>query len=507
MNNTKILVLIILLAIALRAPNINSYFAGDEIDTFGPVKSYLTLGDFRQFNDCNGEPLYNYTHPPLRFVLYSLWGQLFGLSNIVFHILTLIFSLVTILLVFLISRSLFNEKVGLIAAFITAISRYNIYVTEIISTDTIHTSLLITLSVFLFLKYKKDKNKIWLICFYLSIITAFLFKFSAALIIFPLLVYSFIYTRKSFRKDLVLLIFVVIFGLIILYSVSLTFNNNEIFETPLSVSINYSTASQTNINNFISNKIFGVSAVTWQLTPFLGILFLLTIIKIKKTKEFYFVLSWALIPMVVLILFFGGDVQRFVGFATIPIFILVAKYLENINFKSPFLFLGIILTLLISFIIGLNDLAIYHNIWIIAAIYVLSLVFVIPGKVRNHLLLGGVIALGIYLVVGTTFIVTIGSKSVRTLSEEIIERGWPPKEVWTTKDIAYYISPKNETTTNCYLESLDPQFIKRNNIKYIAFYSTVNRKSDINAILPLCKESRELYINGYLTGFLCEIKT
>src|SRR3989338_2230496 len=114
-RNWQLVALILLLALLLRLPNIGANFAGDEIDTAGPARSFATTGDFRVFDDCNGQAYYNFMHPPVRMLLYSGWAALFGFSNVAMRLLPTLFGIGSVFLIYLLGKEMYSNKVGLIA--------------------------------------------------------------------------------------------------------------------------------------------------------------------------------------------------------------------------------------------------------------------------------------------------------------------------------------------------------------------------------------------------------
>jgi len=66
-------------------------------------------------------------HPPLYYVLLHCWILAFGESDVAIRLLSAIFGIFAIPMVYLVGRTIFSEEVGLIAALILAVSPFNVY--------------------------------------------------------------------------------------------------------------------------------------------------------------------------------------------------------------------------------------------------------------------------------------------------------------------------------------------------------------------------------------------
>lgn len=66
------------------------------------------------------------THPPLYYFILHFWIGLFGTSEFAVRLLSLIFGILAIPMIYVFGRRLFTRDVGLICAFILAISEFNI---------------------------------------------------------------------------------------------------------------------------------------------------------------------------------------------------------------------------------------------------------------------------------------------------------------------------------------------------------------------------------------------
>ena len=183
----KIVICIIILAFFIRLIAINQYFTGDEIDTVGPARSFVLLGDFKVYDTSDGA-YYNFTHPPIRTLLYSYWAGIFGFSNMALRLIPIIFGTLFVLVVYFIGKNLYTENIGIIAAFMAAISRYILWFSDTASVDTGH-FLFTTSTVFLFfIIYLKNGKKENFLVSSLFLTISILTKFSTLIIFIPILV-------------------------------------------------------------------------------------------------------------------------------------------------------------------------------------------------------------------------------------------------------------------------------------------------------------------------------
>ena len=496
-RNWQLVALILLLALLLRLPNIGANFAGDEIDTAGPARSFATTGDFRVFDDCNGQAYYNFMHPPVRMLLYSGWAALFGFSNVAMRLLPTLFGIGSVFLIYLLGKEMYSNKVGLIAALIAAISRYHIYGSNLVSTDTGHFMFTTTAAVLFFVIYaKRGGNKHLVTSLALSVVSM-LTKFSTIIIFIPIIVAG--YLHKKRKMTLLHIIATFVASALIMLGIAAALGNSGIFYEPINGFIGYSQSSSPSFGSLVYDKIFKLATISWQMTPFFAVLLLLALASLykRKDKNFLILASWLVVGFLIIFIPFGQDTQRYFLMMLTPAFVITAKYLDGINFRDKKIYIVAALLLALAAAVGLNDLMGYYQPIYLGAFYALAVVAL--AKNRRQMLFAGFIGLSIFFTFSGN-LTQIGSQAVGQLSHDAAE--YPYREVWTSKDVAYYLTPQNETIRHCYLGSLDKGFIRENNIEYIAFYSTVPRQADMDAVA--C-EKKPIVVNGYPMGFTCKI--
>ncbi|MFA4827316.1 MAG: glycosyltransferase family 39 protein [Candidatus Shapirobacteria bacterium] len=106
---------IILLIFGLRLIGINQSLWLDEAVSANVVKNYDFGGIIKNFSP-------NDFHPPLYYLALKLWTNYFGYSVVSMRLLSILFSIITIYLVFLIGKKIKDEKFGYWAAIMTGLN-------------------------------------------------------------------------------------------------------------------------------------------------------------------------------------------------------------------------------------------------------------------------------------------------------------------------------------------------------------------------------------------------
>lgn len=207
-NYKIILILIIFLAAFLRIISLNKIpvaFNHDELLSTYESYSILTTGcdqwsnllplRFKAFGDYP-PPLYFYFNVP--FVL------IFGLNEWVVRLPAAILGILTVWFVFLLVKELFeNKTIGLLAAFLTAISPWHLHYSRM-GWPAIMVPFLITLGLWLFfsgLNHQK-KHRIYLAIIFISLSA---WTYTPAQVFVPLLLFGlFIFYRKRVEKKVIL---------------------------------------------------------------------------------------------------------------------------------------------------------------------------------------------------------------------------------------------------------------------------------------------------------------
>lgn len=140
------------------------------------------LADFKQLVKAN--PIFYYYDNP---VLFYFIGRL----------LMVFFAIITIYLVYLVAKKLFNKPVGLLAAFCLNISPLHLEHSRFIRPDITATMLVMFSLYFLFRFIDEDKNTKWLILSSLFAGFSIAAKYTSGVIIFPILIHCLVNDSKE----------------------------------------------------------------------------------------------------------------------------------------------------------------------------------------------------------------------------------------------------------------------------------------------------------------------
>lgn len=137
---------VIIFGFLLRVISLNQSFWLDEA-TSGLVVRNFNLGEIvTKFSPGD-------FHPPLYYLLLKVWSYIFGTSEIALRFPSILFGLLTVYLVYLIGKELFNKRIGLTAGILLATSGLHVYYSQEARMYSLVT-LLISYLVYLFLKKK-----------------------------------------------------------------------------------------------------------------------------------------------------------------------------------------------------------------------------------------------------------------------------------------------------------------------------------------------------------------
>lgn len=141
----------------------------------------------------NAGILSTHSNPPLFFYLTDLAYNLLGYTTLASRFWPLLCGTMLIGVIFLISRKLFNSKVGLFAAFFATFSNFLVRMT--FSEQSLVVFFLSFLGVYLGMLYLDSKNINWIICSGVFFGLALLTKYNAPFIILSFLIFSAYYMK------------------------------------------------------------------------------------------------------------------------------------------------------------------------------------------------------------------------------------------------------------------------------------------------------------------------
>lgn len=518
MKSFHILLIILFIAFLVRATFIGTYFTGDAIDTIGPARNYVEIGRAAVYATGSSEKVrfgyidnglyFNFTHPPMRVVLYSLWASMFGFSNVIIIFLPIIFGLLSILFIYFIGKEIYSERVGLIAVVISAVIRYHFY-GSIIGFGDNFLMFTVAASVYFFYIYLKTTKIIYVLPFTIFTALGFLTKLSVLTTIPIFVVMLFLFKDKiKLTRSVFFLVLAVVASLLALYfsypiTEHFTGVQNEEFNFFDSYVGTFFAATK-GYQDLMYEKAFYVLSYAWQFTPFFAALVVLSAVRLKRDKSYYTLLSWLIITFLIGFVSSGQDFQRFMIIAIAPGVLLVARYVSDLTGNQlKYIMISGIAIFALAYVTGLSDMAPYYSHLLVVFFFLLAIVISFLPKNRQ-LLLGASIGLSLFFLFGTTFLVNINSATVQQITNQVKERNYPYYDLWTDRDISMYLAPEGEPS---FFRSpvLNEDFIKTHNVTYIAIYS-IYKENHILDISRLCEDKPFFTkINGRSVGLTCKI--
>ena len=300
--------------------------------------------------------------PPLYYIIMNLWVKFFGNSEFSLRFPSLISSTLSIIFIFKLSKVLFGEKVGLIAALLLSVSPYSInYAQEAKMYAMLW--LLGILSFYFFYRFSKD-NKFRSLLLYVIFTTMCIYTLYVGfifMIIQNILFFTFL-NREQYKKWLL--------GQLIIILLYLPWINIFLYTTIHKVGIGWITkiTNPLKILPRIFRDVIGISignknlisSYLYYLYSFLAISAVVTFKNIKYKRQLlnfkrndYLIIAWITLPIIIYFLIdifyfpiFG--VTRYMGFIHIPLIILFSKGLNKYNLKVKSIILFFILLIIFS---------------------------------------------------------------------------------------------------------------------------------------------------------------
>ncbi|MFH1210170.1 MAG: glycosyltransferase family 39 protein [archaeon] len=133
---------------------------------------------------------------PLWFYLTDIGYKIFGVNLLTSRLLSIIFGALSIIIIYLLGKEMFNEKIGLISSFLLTFSSFHILITQ--AEMDVPMTFFIMLSLYFLVKFFKDAKSLNYILSIILLIIAILMKTIAAVFI-PAYVIFIIYF--NYKKD------------------------------------------------------------------------------------------------------------------------------------------------------------------------------------------------------------------------------------------------------------------------------------------------------------------
>lgn len=124
------------------------------------------------------------SHPQSEFLLFKIYTNLFGIEKFLVRLPFVIFGIISIFLVYLIAKKLFNKKIGLLSSFLFAISPFHIYLSQETRPYTFHIMISLIAILFLVNYIKFKRNKDLNLAFLFAIIASYFHYFGLFIVAF-----------------------------------------------------------------------------------------------------------------------------------------------------------------------------------------------------------------------------------------------------------------------------------------------------------------------------------
>ena len=107
--------------------------------------------------------------PPLYLIFAHFWFENFGISENVTRLLSIIFGASSIVMIYIIGKSLFNQKVGVLSAFFMSVSKFQIYYSQELRYYSLY-ELLTLISFYFYIRFLNSKSYVHLVLYIFSTI-------------------------------------------------------------------------------------------------------------------------------------------------------------------------------------------------------------------------------------------------------------------------------------------------------------------------------------------------
>lgn len=289
---------------------------------------------------------------PFHFFLMHFWVKLFGINPFSVRFLSLIFSSVTPVFIFLIGKRFYNYFTGILAAFIFTFATIHVYFSHEARVYSL-LALLTAISLYLFLRIiENPKNrKLFIFLFIVNLLLIYSHYFGFFIPFIEVISVLFIKERKSLIKPITLLMsflaisFLPIFFIFIERFSSSTNNGTWVSGPEFGQVYGF-------LNIFINNRINMLLLILIFITGFIIVLkqkyFKKTFDDLFNTKT-VIIFLWFFVPYIIMFLIsykVPMFIDRYILYTSIPFYIFIAilvnSVFQNYRFKiiAAVIFLG-----------------------------------------------------------------------------------------------------------------------------------------------------------------------
>ena len=332
--------IVILLLLLVLSAGLRLYQLGDVSLWFDEtLTASKTLIPFNRIIDTMAET--GEENPPGYFFLINIWSRLFGKSGFSLRFPSLIFSLLGVFTIYYLGKNLFSPKVGLMAALLLSISPYNINYAQEARMYSLVWSLGLG-SFYFFYRWIRDGSTRALVFAILVNLLAFCISYSQVLIIITQnIIFLIIFNRKLVKRWLVsqIILLALISPLIFLL---LEQSANRSVGGWIYLSDNFRVLFRGTLS-YMSGDLSGRgSLAVWGTYLILiaigGFSFADHRLRLKPTREDYFLWLWGIIPITIglgINLFFYPFLSpltiRYIGFIQFPFFLAASRGISRLR--------------------------------------------------------------------------------------------------------------------------------------------------------------------------------
>lgn len=185
------LILILILSFILRVISLNQSVWLDEAINILATQNYSLYGMITKYAIAD-------FHPPGFFIALWIWTRLFGISEVVTRIPSVIFGVLAVYLIYLIGQKLHSKSLGLISALLLAINPLHIYYSQEVRMYSLAV-LAVLFNIFLLIKLVKNE-KVSLLLLVISNLVVFSSDYVSYLIFPAQIIFLLILNRKELIK-------------------------------------------------------------------------------------------------------------------------------------------------------------------------------------------------------------------------------------------------------------------------------------------------------------------
>jgi len=278
-------------------------------------------------------PSHHGTRLGLLFPISFLY-KLFGANEFSSNIFIFLSSISGMILIFYIGKTFFNERVGLLAAFLLSFFPLDVILASKLLSD-LPSAFFLSFGLFLFLLAERYENKLKMRLNYIAsgvfIGIAYLIRETALLVVFFFLVYSIFYKKVKLNYFFIFMGFMIIF---LLESSVFYLNTGDFFYRFNSLFSNYGNVAE--VSGFFGRGTFPFSLLHYpyifftsvQLGLFYPFIFIAIFYLVSfRKKETYPLIIW-FISILLYISFGSLSLSRYVPFAGVP------RYLTIVTFPA-----------------------------------------------------------------------------------------------------------------------------------------------------------------------------